>query len=122
LQARGEFLQTANNKNQVSLKLEFLGECLSIVLQPSYTLLETTDARFKFGTADDPVGVAINQTLEAATKPGDLTVKGIQVIARSTSGSSFRYPPPVLVCQSRGILQHGLDLCPYSLFKLVAPD
>jgi hypothetical protein len=85
-------------------------------------LLETTDARLKFGTTDDPVGVAINQPLDAATKPDDLTVKDIQVIARSTSGLSFRYPPLVLVCQSRGILQHGLDLCPYSLFKLVAPE
>jgi len=85
-------------------------------------LLQAIDARFKFGAADDPVGVAINQPLDASTKPGDLTVKGIQVIARSTSGLSFRYPPSVLVSQSRGILQHGLDLCPYSLFKLVAPD
>ena len=122
LQSRGEFLQTPNNKNQVSLKLEFLGERLPIILQSAYTLLEATDARLKFGTANDPLGVAVDQSLNAATKPGDLAVKGIDVIARSTPGLSFRYSPPVLVRQSRGVLQHSLDLRPYSLFQLVASD
>jgi hypothetical protein len=85
-------------------------------------LLQAVDARLKFGTADDPLGVAVYQPLDAAAKPGDLTIKGIEIIARSTSGLSFRYSPPVLVRQSRGVLQHSLDLCPYSLVELVTPD
>ena len=73
LQSRGELLQTADHKNQVSLKFKFLGEYLPIILQSAYTLLEASDARLKFGTANDPLGVAVDQPFDAATKPGDLT-------------------------------------------------
>jgi hypothetical protein len=85
-------------------------------------LLQTVDARFKFCTADDPLGVAVNQPLDPATKSGDLTIECIDVLVRPAPCLSFGYSAPVLVRQSRGVFQHSLDLCPHSRFELVAPD
>ena len=120
--SRCELLEVPNDQNEISLEVERLDERDPFTFQSAETLLQAADARLELGAVDDPFRVSINQSVDTATEPRDLSIHAVDILSGSVASLGISNSTLVLLCDPRWVLQHSLDLRPNRLLELVAPD